>query len=268
MNPSADGTVRLGRQVRFSLPVDDLDAAISGGVTNSFAGWPRPSGLAPYYSLTLEIAGHADPASGYLMNIKRIDEIVRARLIPLIADRVRQNDREPGQWLASAWPMLESEIRTACGGRLGSATLGWTPQHHISYRGEGKMVYLTEQFEFAAAHRLWSPQLSEQDNRDTFGKCANPNGHGHNYLLEVTVGGEPGAMPLGRFERTVRSTVVDAFDHKHLNLDCPEFASLNPTVENIARVIFDKLADESAMGSRLACVRLYETAKTYAECRR
>ena len=133
------------------------------------------------------------------------------------------------------------------------------------------MVQLTEQFEFSASHRLYCPALSAAENDRIFGKCANPNGHGHNYVLDVTVEGNVAAhtgwvVEPQPFERTVIERVIEPFDHKHLNQDCAEFAELNPTVENLARVIWMRLHDHVAPG-RLVCVRLWETPKTCAECR-
>ena len=160
------------------------------------------------------------------------------------------------------------------------------------------MVTITRSFEFAAAHRLHVPELSEEENRRIFGKCGNPSGHGHNYVLEVTVSGEPDSasgtiVDLPTFEATVQERVIDRFDHKHLNVDCAEFATLNPTVENIARVIWDLLADVlgrcavphpeagcarqrdgapsptewGTQRCRLYAVRVWETPRTFAEYR-
>lgn len=131
------------------------------------------------------------------------------------------------------------------------------------------MIQVTESFEFSAAHRLHCPDLSDEENRRIFGKCSNPNGHGHNYVVEVTVSGQPddatgNVIELHLFRHTVRERVIDRFDHKHLNLDCVEFQSLNPSVENIARVIWDRLHD-AFHSCRLAGVRVWETPKTYAE---
>src|SRR6185295_16856816 len=103
-------------------------------------------------------------------------------------------------------------------------------------REELPMVRLSQRFEFSAAHRLHSSALSESDNWQVFGRCNNPNGHGHNYELEVAVAGEPDAstgavMPVVELQRIVNERVIDAFDHKHLNLDCAEFrepAGVNP----------------------------------------
>ncbi len=131
------------------------------------------------------------------------------------------------------------------------------------------MIAVTESFEFSAAHRLACAEFSEQKNREVFGKCASPNGHGHNYVLEVTVRGQPDGvagvvLPIERLEGVVKREVIDRFDHKHLNLDCAEFASLNPSVENIAAAIW-RLLDNRFSPAKLWRVRVWETAKTYAE---
>lgn len=131
------------------------------------------------------------------------------------------------------------------------------------------MVMVTQAFEFSAAHRLFSKHLSDEENLKVFGKCANPNGHGHNYVLEVTVAGKPDQknesfIELEHLEQIVKQHVIDALDHKNLNVDCEEFADLNPTVENIARVIWEKLNPVLTTVS-LRTVRLYETPKTCAE---
>lgn len=131
------------------------------------------------------------------------------------------------------------------------------------------MVSLTYAFEFSAAHRLYCPDLSDEENRRLFGRCTNANGHGHNYVVRVTLKGAPdprtrSIVALGNFEQIVNQRIIDRFDHKHLNLDCSEFASVNPTVENITRVIFDKL-ENAFPPARLESVRVYETPKTYAE---
>lgn len=129
------------------------------------------------------------------------------------------------------------------------------------------MTFLTQSFEFSASHRLECAGLSDEENLRLFGKCSNPHGHGHNYILEVTVEVNPGqaATKLQDLDRKVREEVIERFDHKNLNLECREFADLNPTVENIAQVIFDRLM-EGGTPIKPTSVRVWETAKTYAEC--
>ncbi len=137
---------------------------------------------------------------------------------------------------------------------------------------EPNMIQYTEQFEFAAAHRLHCPQWGDERNRDVFGKCNNPYGHGHNYVLEVTVDGtlqEPDGllMPPGRLAEVVKQRVLERYDHRHLNEETEEFAEINPSVENIAQVIWQRL-EGHVEPARLVAVRLYETPKTWAEYRR
>jgi 6-pyruvoyltetrahydropterin/6-carboxytetrahydropterin synthase len=132
------------------------------------------------------------------------------------------------------------------------------------------MIFVTQQFEFSAAHRLHCPQWSDEENARVFGKCNFANGHGHNYVVEVTIGGEPNAtgevLPLRKIEQTVDELVINRFDHRHLNYDTAEFAELNPTVENLAQVVWN-LLDGKFAPARLSAVRVYETPKTWAECR-
>lgn len=130
------------------------------------------------------------------------------------------------------------------------------------------MLTITQQFEFSAAHRLHCAALTEPQNRELFGKCNNPHGHGHNYVVEVTIdGGDPepgGTLPLSSLNQIVRARVIDRLDHRHLNLEVTEFRDANPTVECIAEVIWGWL-DGQLAPSRLRKVRVYETPKTWAD---
>lgn len=122
---------------------------------------------------------------------------------------------------------------------------------------------------FNAAHRLHNPNWSDEKNRKVFGKCNNPNYHGHNYNLEVKVKGyvdeETGyVMDAKILKNLIRTEIVEKFDHKNLNLDTEEFQHVNPTAENIARVIYEKLS--SALSDELELkVKLYETERNVVE---
>jgi 6-pyruvoyltetrahydropterin/6-carboxytetrahydropterin synthase len=101
------------------------------------------------------------------------------------------------------------------------------------------MIYLSRRATFSAAHYYWNPGWTEEKNRQVFGRCANRNGHGHNYTLEVTVGGEPDAVTgfvvdLKWLREVMEREVLEAWDHRHLNLEAPEFAQTIPTTENLA----------------------------------
>lgn len=129
-------------------------------------------------------------------------------------------------------------------------------------------VLLTKRIEFAAAHRYHKPEWDEAKNRAVFGACYNEPGHGHNYMLEVTVSGEVDrhtGMVVNLFDlKRVLLDVLEEFDHKHFNLDMPYFNDRIPTSENIARVLWTKLETQKDIGT-LHAVRLYEDEDLYAE---
>lgn len=279
------GMVRLTREVRFSVDRDWAGhVEFTRPVTNSWAGWPSAVGLVPYLRLRATVTGEPDPLTGYLCNIKAVDDLLRTHAIPHAAAQLRRHgwhlsaERLLGEiWSqTSGVPLHEGEAPRSparpagAAPRLAALELLTTPYLRYAIRRENPaMVLLTQQFEFSAAHRLHCPALSDDENRHTFGKCNNPNGHGHNYLVEVTVSGRPdertgAVLPLPRFEQIVKEQVIDVLDHKHLNLDTIHFAALNPSVENIARVVWGLLVQHVAP-AKLHAVRVHETPKTWAE---
>ena len=131
------------------------------------------------------------------------------------------------------------------------------------------MIYLTRKCEFSASHFYHNPQWSEEENRRVFGKCANLNGHGHNYTLEVTVKGEIDAttgfvVDLKELKNILNREVVDAMDHRHLNKEVPEFAARIPTTENIAIAIWQRL-NQKLKVAKLHRVRLYELPDLFVD---
>lgn len=138
------------------------------------------------------------------------------------------------------------------------------------------MIELTRRATFSASHYYWNEAWSQEKNEEVFGLCARRNGHGHNYALEVTVSGNPDpvtgfVVDLKWLKDVIENEVLNAYDHRHLNLEVPEFASakLIPTTENIAISIWKRLepAVQSAGGARLSRVRVYETPEIFAEYR-
>jgi 6-pyruvoyltetrahydropterin/6-carboxytetrahydropterin synthase len=122
---------------------------------------------------------------------------------------------------------------------------------------------------FCAAHRLYNPSWDNDRNDAVFGLCNNPNYHGHNYSLEVKVTGEINpetgyVIDLKDLKQFIREEVEDRFDHKNLNLDCPEFEGLNPTAEHIAIVIYNLLRSRIDPSLDLK-IRLYETERNFVE---
>jgi len=108
------------------------------------------------------------------------------------------------------------------------------------------MITLTRRYHFSASHRLHSAALGEAENARLYGKCNNPYGHGHDYVLEVTVAGNIDEttgllLPIARLDRLVQNQVLHLFSHRNLNLDLPQFARLVPTTENVALVIAELL---------------------------
>ncbi len=128
---------------------------------------------------------------------------------------------------------------------------------------------MTRRVHFNAAHRLHNPAFGDDWNRDTFGPCNNANWHGHNYLLEVTVAGEPDpdtgyVVDLGRLRDVLEKRIVQHVDHRNLNLDVDFLAGLMPSTENLCIAFWQRLEGHVPAG-RLHCVRLYETERNYAE---
>ena len=136
------------------------------------------------------------------------------------------------------------------------------------------MILLTRRATFSASHYYWNPAWSEEQNLATFGRCANRNGHGHNYTLEVTVIGP--ISPVSGFvvdlkwlKDLIESEVMAAYDHRHLNLEVHEFAEAIPTTENIAVAIWNRLEGPVTAqgGAKLSRIRVYETDDIFAEYR-
>jgi 6-pyruvoyltetrahydropterin/6-carboxytetrahydropterin synthase len=133
------------------------------------------------------------------------------------------------------------------------------------------MIYITRKEHFNAAHKLHNPNWSDEKNLDVFGKCANPNWHGHNYNLFVTVKGNINpdtgySANLKDISALIRKHVTDKIDHKNLNLDVDFMKGIMPSTENVAIAIWNQLKPHiDALGSQLHCVKLYETENNYVE---
>tara|TARA_B110000495_G_C22400590_1_gene256058 strand:- start:34 stop:450 length:417 start_codon:yes stop_codon:yes gene_type:complete len=134
------------------------------------------------------------------------------------------------------------------------------------------MVYLTREEHFSAAHRLSISEWSEEKNKAVFGKCANQNFHGHNFLIKVTVKGEPDpqtgfSMNVTDLSDIMKDKIIERFDHKNLNLDVPDFLTRQPTCENLCIVIWELLEEEITKNTNalLHQVRVYETPRMYVD---
>ena len=132
------------------------------------------------------------------------------------------------------------------------------------------VVRATRRAHFSAAHRLYRPDWSDEQNAQVFGDCSNPNWHGHNYELDVTVEGpvdpETGfVMDLKRLKEALEERVVGDLDHKNLNLEVSWLEGLNPTTENLVVAVWDRLVDAMPPGVRLARIVLHETPRNSVE---
>ncbi len=134
-----------------------------------------------------------------------------------------------------------------------------------------KTIYITRRETFNAAHKLWKPEWSEEKNDEVFGKCANKNWHGHNFQLYVTVKGVPNpdtgfVINLKTLSAIVREKVVEALDHKNLNLDVPFLTGIMASTENVAIAIWDLIEEDIRLnGGELAKIKLIETENNFVE---
>ena len=129
------------------------------------------------------------------------------------------------------------------------------------------MIFITRKIEFSAGHRLFNPNFSDEQNKATFGLCNNPNGHGHNYVLEVTLSGEVCndtgmVFDLKELKKLTQREIVDKVDHKNLNVDVDYLKGIIPTAENLAIKFWEILEPKITKG-RLYEIKLYESERNY-----
>jgi 6-pyruvoyltetrahydropterin/6-carboxytetrahydropterin synthase len=139
-------------------------------------------------------------------------------------------------------------------------------------KNQRNWLFLTRKYDFPASHRLFNPAWSDEENERFFRQCNNPNGHGHNYELEVTVKGEPDprlgmVVDIYELDQIVKRVVLDKVDHKNLNVDVDFMQGLIPTAENIVVAIWKELAPHIPAPANLARLRLVETRNNMAEYR-
>ncbi len=231
------------------------------------------AGLGRYYVFDLTVRGEPAPGTGYLENIKTLDAAVRQTVVPLVRETIERAPQTPPELLLpECLKRLEAELPCPIEGLCWWLTPTYCVEMLMPATGS---VLLRQRFDFAAAHRLHVPSLSDEENRATFGRCNNPSGHGHNYQVEPVVEAElddaGAALDLAAIESLTMEHVIDPFDHTHLNADTAEFATeggLNPSVEHIAAVFFERLAPQieaaSSGRARLRSMTVWETDRTSA----
>lgn len=257
--------VKLSRRVRFAI-----NPGGGGGGGNGHGGVPRMEGFGRQYEVAVTTAGEPDATTGYLTDIREIDRAVRQVVVPYLE---RVCDESPADDPVPHVPRMGELVGKDVAG-LQEFVLHLTPTYEVGMSMNVKdHVVIRQQFDLAAAHRLHAQGLSDGENARVFGKCNNPNFHGHNYRVQVSVrvGFANGAMRLAGLEEAVDESIIKPFDHKNLNVDCAEFdqsrGGVNPSVEHIARVFFE--AVEPAVRQRdgnaqVVSVQVWETEKTSA----
>lgn len=273
-------TMYLRRRVAFSaghaywLPDrnDDENRRLFGRYASKY-------GHGHNYVVEVTVAGAIDPASGMVVNIVDVDRVMKQFVTGPLADKHLSYEVPH---FRDTPPTLENIARFVAdrfsahfsdpAARLARVIVWESPTlwATLNLEKEPPMVALTRALDFAAAHRLHAPGLSDAENQRIFGKCDNPNGHGHNYGVEVTIVGEPDPVTgmivdLVALDAVLDREIMARFDHKHLNRDTPDFADVNPTSENLTRAIWEHLEDNIPAPARLFRVVVKETERNYFE---
>jgi len=262
--------VRLARQVRFSInPFRDQDHPGA----NAYASRPAGEGLALFLELTIELVGPVAPDTGFVVNVMDMDRIARQFAVPIFAQGVRERYRRGCPIGLDLVAQMLGQARRQLMGRFGAAEVDRLILNLNPYRkltmdaNEPHVLRFSEKFEFAAMHKLWNDAFSEQRNFEVFGKCAHPTGHGHNYIVDVTVSMPAAAsgFETGRFQQPVETELISLLDHKNLNADLDEFRETIPTVENLAAFAWRRLVGKFDP-ARLHSVTVWESDRTYCTC--
>ncbi len=230
------------------------------------------------YVLDVRVRGSIDERTGIIVNIKTLDAIVREKVI-LQLDGYDLSCHPAFEKVAPSLSailqfihkQLEEELPAAIsltGIRLEERSDSWMDwaEDHAERKIKKPMFMITRAYEFSASHRLDSPHLTPEENIELFGKCNYPNGHGHNYQLEVSVEGDPDVrsgqiIDTVLLDKIVHTEVVDRYDHRHLNYDISEFQNKIPSAEIITKEIWDRLQPKLPASVKLYQVLLRETAR-------
>ena len=257
----------LARQVRFSINPFLPETEVG---FNSYASKPCGEGYCLYFALWVKLAGELDEKTGFVVNVVDIDKVVRRSAVPVFSECFKNKYancrnvtlKDIQEILRGVWGVIEKEFSFA---KLMELAVELNPFRKLSINAEDfTLARISEKFEFAAMHKLWNESLSDEKNFEAFGKCANPSGHGHNYVVEVTVcrDEKDEGFRIGEFEKTVSQEFIELVDHKNLNVDVAEFSDKNPTIENVAVLAWEKLCGKFSH-SVLESVTVWESDRTY-----
>jgi 6-pyruvoyltetrahydropterin/6-carboxytetrahydropterin synthase len=247
------------------------------------------------YALELTVAQALDPVTGMVVNLKDLKHLLQVHVVDVL-DHKHLNHQIPA--FNTVIPTLENvlcfiakQLKTPlANAHLTMTHLQLTENETLyatlAYLDEDPMsqpsnpmptalhTTLTRCYDFSASHRLHNPQLSDADNQALYSICNNPNGHGHNYGLEVTLSGKPDPVTgmlidIVRLDAVVKQSVLNLVDHKHLNLDVSFLQGVNPTAENVVLSLWQQLATPLQAilptSTRLYKVRLLESHNNFAD---
>lgn len=223
------------------------------------------------YTLEVTVSGELNQKSGIVVNIVDIDRIIKSVVLEELDGKFLNREHPYFKEHIPTTENIVSYLWDSLEDKFEDCTLHQIVLHEnpflLSQKGIETMIQLTRKYHFSAAHRLHSDQLSDEENKQIFGKCNNPHGHGHNYVLEVTVAGDQDpvtgmVIDLAEMDRVIDEVIIQKFDHKHLNLDTVEFSQLNPTAE-VMTVVFWELIESHL--PNLYKIGLWETSKNYFE---
>jgi 6-pyruvoyltetrahydropterin/6-carboxytetrahydropterin synthase len=246
----------------------ELDAA---GNQALYGAEASPWGHGHNYTLQAAVRGKLDVRTGMVVNIKALDAALDT-VVSALDHRYLNEEYAPlagrvptlPELVRAIWPAAVAALAPLPGVRLIRLRLAEGNGCWAATKGASDVEY-SQTYTFSAAHRLHSPELDEATNLAIFGKCNNPHGHGHDYQLEVTLRGTPDPrtgllFDPRRLDAIVQETILDAWDHRHLNEEAPPFDRIVPTAENIVRIAWERLAPR--LEGWLARLTLYETPRS------
>lgn len=260
---------RLTREIRFTI--SPFSAAVHGD--NSYCSKPDCEGMGLFFSLWVELGGDVDGQTGFVVNLTDIDKVCRQNAVPVVDKFVKASFAASQELTSEKLTETLKLCRQAIAGKflpakVLSMAININPHRKIKIFTENEdLIHYCEKFEFAAMHKLWNDNFSEEENFAKFGKCANPAGHGHNYIVEVTVKMPVGSgFEYGKFQKIVDDELIELLDHKNLNEDVPHFEANNPTVENITTYAW-KCLDGKFDGAELEQITIWENDRAHCTYR-